>query len=229
MIEKLNFRQFGSGKDIIILHGLLGSLDNRISDAHKLATNYKVTILDLPNHGKSYHSDLFSYKDIADSLNNFIKDTDMAEMSLEEIISKSSTDKSMIGIFNNASQHWNHNLFWKCMKPNGGGSIPPNLEKRLISDFGSIEEFKNKFKEAGVNQFGSGWCWLSIDNGKLVVSKTANAANPLIENMKPILGCDVWEHSYYIDYRNARPKYLEAWFDNLINWEYVNELFESAT
>ena len=174
--------------------------------------------LDL-HHGKHHQTYI-------DKLNGFIKDTNMAEMSLEEIISKSSTDKSMIGIFNNASQHWNHNLFWKCMKPNGGGSIPPNLEKRLISDFGSIEEFKNKFKEAGVNQFGSGWCWLSIDNGKLVVSKTANAANPLIENMKPILGCDVWEHSYYIDYRNKRPEYLDKFINNLINWDYVESLLD---
>ena len=174
--------------------------------------------LDL-HHGKHHQTYI-------DKLNGFIKDTDMAEMSLEEIISKSSTDKSMIGIFNNASQHWNHNLFWKCMKPNGGGSIPPNLEKRLISDFGSVDEFKNKFKEAGVNQFGSGWCWLSIDNGKLVVSKTANAANPLIENMKPILGCDVWEHSYYIDYRNKRPEYLDKFINNLINWDYVESLLD---
>ena len=174
--------------------------------------------LDL-HHGKHHQTYI-------DKLNGFIKDTEMAEMSLEEIISKSSTDKSMIGIFNNASQHWNHNLFWKCMKPNGGGSIPPNLEKRLISDFGSVEEFKNKFKEAGVNQFGSGWCWLSIDNGKLVVSKTANAANPLIENMKPILGCDVWEHSYYIDYRNKRPEYLDKFINNLINWDYVESLLD---
>ena len=174
--------------------------------------------LDL-HHGKHHQTYI-------DKLNGFIKDTDMAEMSLEEIISKSSTDKSMIGIFNNASQHWNHNLFWKCMKPNGGGSIPSNLEKRLISDFGSVEEFKNKFKEAGVNQFGSGWCWLSIDNGKLVVSKTANAANPLIENMKPILGCDVWEHSYYIDYRNKRPEYLDKFINNLINWDYVESLLD---
>ena len=132
----------------------------------------------------------------------------------------------MSGIFNNASQHWNHNLFWKCMKPNGGGKMPPRLEKKIISDFGTIDEFKNKFKEAGVTQFGSGWCWLSIYNDKLVVTKTANAANPLIENMKPILGCDVWEHSYYIDYRNRRPEYLDKFIDNLINWEYVDSLLE---
>ena len=100
------------------------------------------------------------------------------------------------------------------------------LEKRLISDFGSVEVFKEKFKDAGVTQFGSGWCWLSIDNDKLVVTKTANASNPLIENMKPILGCDVWEHSYYIDYRNRRPEYLDKFINDLINWEFVESLLD---
>ena len=175
--------------------------------------------LDL-HHGKHHQTYITN-------LNNFIKDTDMADKSLEEIIVDSSKDKAKAGIFNNASQHWNHNLFWKCMKPSGGGKIPPKLEKRIVDDLGSVEQFKKDFIQAGTTQFGSGWCWLSINNGKLVVTKTANAANPLIENMKPILGCDVWEHSYYIDYRNARPKYLEAFIDNLVNWERVAELFGS--
>ena len=160
------------------------------------------------------------------NLNNFIKDTEMEKMSLADVIMNSSKDNSKAGIFNNASQHWNHNLFWKCMKPNGGGNIPPKLEKRLISDFGSVEKFKTDFKQAGITQFGSGWCWLSISNGKLVVTKTANADNPLVENMKPILGCDVWEHSYYIDYRNRRPEYLDKFVDNLINWEFVDSLLD---
>ncbi len=156
------------------------------------------------------------------NLNNFIKDTDMAGMSLEEIVHNSSKDKSKVGIFNNASQHWNHELFWKCMKPNGGGSMPKKLEDRIKSDLGSVEEFKKQFIQAGITQFGSGWCWLSIDeNNKLVVSKTPNAENPLIHNMKPILGCDVWEHSYYVDYRNRRPEYLENFFEKLVNWEFV--------
>ena len=174
--------------------------------------------LDL-HHGKHHQTYITN-------LNNFIKDTDMAEMSLEDIIVKSSKDNSKAGIFNNASQHWNHNLFWKCMKPNGGGKIPPILEKRLISDFGNVENFKNEFKNAGVSQFGSGWCWLSINNDKLVVSKTANAINPLINNVKPILGCDVWEHSYYIDYRNRRPEYLDKFIDKLVNWEFVESLLD---
>ena len=160
------------------------------------------------------------------NLNNFIKDTEMAGMSLEEIVNNSSKDKSKAGIFNNASQHWNHELFWKCMKPNGGGSMPKKLEDRIKSDLGSVEEFKKQFIQAGITQFGSGWCWLSISNGKLVVSKTPNAENPLIHNMKPILGCDVWEHSYYVDYRNRRPEYLENFFEKLINWEFVESLLD---
>ena len=169
--------------------------------------------LDL-HHGKHHQTYITN-------LNNFIKDTDMAGMSLEEIVHNSSKDKSKAGIFNNASQHWNHELFWKCMKPNGGGSMPKKLEDRIKSDLGSVEEFKKQFIQAGITQFGSGWCWLSIDNGKLVVSKTPNAENPLIHNMKPILGCDVWEHSYYVDYRNRRPEYLDNFFEKLINWEFV--------
>ena len=170
--------------------------------------------LDL-HHGKHHQTYITN-------LNNFIKDTDMAGMSLEEIVHNSSKDKSKAGIFNNASQHWNHELFWKCMKPNGGGSMPKKLEDRIKSDLGSIEEFKKQFIQAGITQFGSGWCWLSISNGKLVVSKTPNAENPLIHNMKPILGCDVWEHSYYVDYRNRRPEYLENFFEKLVNWEFVD-------
>ena len=171
------------------------------------------------HHGKHHQTYITN-------LNNFTKDTEMKDMSLDKIILKSYNEKSMVGIFNNASQHWNHNLFWKCMKPNGGGKIPPKLEKRLISDFGSIEQFKIDFKQAGVTQFGSGWCWLSISNDKVMVTKTANAVNPLVSNMVPILGCDVWEHSYYIDFRNRRPEYLDKFIENLVNWEYVDSLLD---
>ena len=169
--------------------------------------------LDL-HHGKHHQTYITN-------LINFIKDTDMDKMSLEEIILKSFQDKSKIGIFNNASQHWNHLLFWKCMKPKGGGAIPLKLKERIVSDFESIEEFKKQFIQAGITQFGSGWCWVSIHNGKLVINKTPNAENTLIHNMKPILGCDLWEHSYYVDYKNGRPEYLENFFEKLINWEFV--------
>ena len=99
--------------------------------------------------------------------------------------------------------------------------MPDKLEKKIIEDFGSVDQFKKDFIQAGVTQFGSGWAWLSIKDGKLKISKTANAANPIIEGMKPILGCDVWEHSYYIDFRNKRPDYLANFLDNLVNWENV--------
>ena len=166
------------------------------------------------HHGKHHQTYITN-------LNNFIKDTDMSKMTLEEIILNSSKDKSKTLIFNNASQHWNHLLFWKCMKPNGGSSMPVKLKNKIVADFGSVEEFKKQFIQAGVTQFGSGWCWLSINKGKLVVNKTSNAENTLIYNMKPILGCDLWEHSYYVDYKNRRPEYLENFFEKLINWEFV--------
>lgn len=167
------------------------------------------------HHGKHHQT-------YVTNLNNLVKDSDMQDASLEDIVIKSSKDASMAGIFNNAGQHWNHILFWQCMKPNGGGAMPSELENRIISDFGSVDQFKEAFVQAGTTQFGSGWAWLAIDNGKLVVTKSANASNPLVEGMKPILGCDVWEHSYYIDYRNKRPDYLKAFLDNLVNWEFVS-------
>ena len=166
------------------------------------------------HHGKHHQT-------YVTNLNNLLKDNELQGASLEDIVIKSSKDASMAGIFNNAGQHWNHILFWQCMKPNGGGSIPSELETRLNSDFGSIDQIKEAFIQAGTTQFGSGWAWLAIDNGKLVVTKSANASNPLVDGMKPILGCDVWEHSYYIDYRNKRPDYLKAFLDSLVNWEFV--------
>ncbi len=133
------------------------------------------------------------------------------------------------GLFNNAGQHWNHTHFWNWMTPNGGGSIPGALEAAINDSFGDFTTFRGKFIEAGMTQFGSGWCWLAINaEGKLEIMKTANADNPLTSGKTAILGCDVWEHSYYIDYRNARPKYLEAFMDNLVNWEYCAELFDAG-
>ncbi len=108
------------------------------------------------------------------------------------------------------------------MKPNGGGTkLPSKLEKKINEDLGGFEKFKTDFQAAGVGQFGSGWCWLQVKNGKLEISKTPNGENPLVHGATPILGCDVWEHSYYIDYRNRRPDYLKAFVENLVNWEYV--------
>ena len=149
---------------------------------------------------------------------------------LEDIV-KESYGKNA-GLFNNAGQHYNHVHFWNWMKPNGGGNkLPGKLAAKIDEDLGGFDKFRTDFIAAGTTQFGSGWAWLSFDHkaGKLSVTKTPNGESPLVHGGIPLLGVDVWEHSYYIDYRNARPKYLEAWFDNLVNWEHVEKMFEEAT
>lgn len=158
--------------------------------------------------------------------NNFLKGTEFEGKSLEEVI-VGSFGKN-VPVFNNIGQHFNHSQFWLCLKPNGGGAIPSELEKKIIEDFGSVEKFKEDFVAAGIGQFGSGWCWLSLKDGKLEISKTPNAENPLVHGAKPLLTCDVWEHTYYIDYRNRRPDFLKAFVDHLVNWEYVAELYGKA-
>jgi superoxide dismutase, Fe-Mn family len=159
--------------------------------------------------------------------NNLLKGTEWEGKSLEDIV-KGAYGKNA-GLFNNAGQHYNHIHFWQWMKPNGGGDkIPGNLEKKIIADLGSVAKMKEDFIQAGVTQFGSGWCWLAVKDGKIVITKTANGENPLVHGGRPILGCDVWEHSYYIDYRNRRPDYLKAFVDHLANWEYAAKMFDAA-
>ena len=159
--------------------------------------------------------------------NNLLKDSGLEGKSLEEIV-KESFGKNA-GLFNNAGQHYNHLHFWNWMKPNGGGkSLPAKLQAAIDSDLGGFDKARADFIAAGTTQFGSGWAWIAVKAGKLEISKTATGEAPLVHGATPILGVDVWEHSYYIDYRNARPKYLEAWFDNLVNWEYVEKLFDEA-
>jgi Fe-Mn family superoxide dismutase len=158
--------------------------------------------------------------------NNLLKGTEYESKSLDEIV-KSSFGKNP-GLFNNAGQHFNHLHFWKWMKPNGGGKIPGELEKALVDSFGSVEKAKEDLVQAGVTQFGSGWGWLTVIDGKIQATKTANGESPLVHKGTPILGVDVWEHSYYIDYRNRRPDYLKAFVEHLVNWEYVAELYTVA-
>ncbi|WP_417815695.1 superoxide dismutase [Thalassospira alkalitolerans] len=161
--------------------------------------------------------------------NKLLEGSGLEGKSLEDIVVASYGDAAKAGLFNNAAQHWNHIEFWKMMKKNGGGNIPGELEKKIKEDFGSVDAFKEAFTQAGMTQFGSGWCWLAMDkSGKLVVTKTPNAENPLVHGQTPLLGCDVWEHSYYIDYRNARPDYIKAFLSSLVNWEYVAERFAKA-
>jgi Fe-Mn family superoxide dismutase len=175
-----------------------------------------------------YHHDKH-HKAYVDKGNELLAGSGLEDKSLEEIIIAAAKDPAKTGLYNNAGQHWNHALFWNSMTPEGGGAMPGSLEKALLESFGSMDDFRTKFIETGITQFGSGWCWLVQDkaSGQLELMKTANADSPLTENKKALFVCDVWEHSYYIDYRNARPKYLETFIDSLVNWEFAAENFET--
>ncbi len=155
--------------------------------------------------------------------NNLVKGTPFEGQTLTKIV-KGSFGKNA-GLFNNAGQHFNHVHFWPWMKKGGGGKkLPGKLDAKITSDLGGYDKFRTDFVQAGMTQFGSGWCWLAAKDGKLTIMKTPNGENPLVHGAQPLLGCDVWEHAYYIDYRNARQKFLEAFVDNLVNWEYVEAM-----
>ena len=156
--------------------------------------------------------------------NKFIEEQNLSESSINEIVINSYKNNNA-AVFNNVSQHINHIHFWEIMSNNPEGKIPGELESKITNDFGSVDQMKNDFINAGITQFGSGWCWLVLNNGKLEVTKTPNAENPIVHGHIPLLGCDVWEHSYYVDFKNRRPDYLKSFIDNLVNWEKVNEEF----
>jgi len=161
------------------------------------------------HHGKHHQA-------YVTKLNTLIEGTEFAGASLEEIILKAKG-----GIFNNAAQVWNHTFYWNCLSPQGGGEPKGALAEVIRKSFGSFSDFKQKFSTEAANLFGSGWVWLvRKGGGSLAISALSNAGNPLTQNEKPVMTCDVWEHAYYIDYRNARPKYIET-FWNLINWDFV--------
>ena len=152
------------------------------------------------------------------NLNKLIAGTEFAELSLEDIVKKSSG-----GIFNNSAQVWNHSFYWNCLSPKGGGEPSGALADAVVKNFTSFAALKEKLTAAAVTQFGSGWAWLVKNpNGSLAVEQTSNAATPLKDGKRPLLTVDVWEHAYYIDYRNARPAYLEA-FWKVVNWEFASE------
>ncbi len=151
------------------------------------------------------------------NLNNQIKDTEFADASLEDIVRKSSG-----GVFNNAAQVWNHTFYWNCLSPRGGGEPTGKLADAIKTSFGSFAQFKEEFGKVAIGTFGSGWGWLvQRADGSLGLVSTSNAATPLTGSDRALLTCDVWEHAYYVDYRNARAKYVEA-FWNLVNWEFVS-------
>jgi len=151
------------------------------------------------------------------NLNKLIQGTEFEAMSLEDIVVKSSG-----GIFNNAAQVWNHTFYWNCLSPQGGGEPAGPLGEAIKSAFGTFEDFTKEFTQKAATLFGSGWAWLVVNkDGKITIETTSNAGNPMTSGQKPLLTCDVWEHAYYIDYRNARPKYVEA-FWKLVNWDFVS-------
>ena len=168
------------------------------------------------HHGKHHQA-------YVTALNGFVeKDANLQGKSLEEIVMLSHNKSDMAPVFNNSGQHWNHIVFWNCLSPTGG-KMPGKLESKIVADFGSVDTFKEQFKAAGISQFGSGWAWLVIGkDGKLKVTKSPNAGNPLATNEgKVLLGLDVWEHSYYLDFRNRRPDYITNFLDKLANYEYA--------
>jgi len=165
------------------------------------------------HHGKHHQT-------YVTNLNNLIPGTEFSEMSLEDIIMKSTG-----GIFNNAAQVWNHTFYWNCLSPNGGGVPEGGLADAINAKWGSFDAFKEAFTKAAIGTFGSGWAWL-VKNaaGELEIVSTSNAATPMTNGSRALMTCDVWEHAYYVDYRNARPKYVEA-FWNLVNWQFVSANF----
>ena len=182
-------------------------------DKNALAPHISAETLEF-HHGK-HHATYVT------NLNNLIKGTEFAEMSLEDIIRKVGPG----GLFNNAAQVWNHSFYWNCLAPKAGGEPTGALADAIKSTFGSFADFKEKFSQTSITTFGSGWGWLVKNaNGGLELASTSNAGCPLTDGKTPVLTCDVWEHAYYIDYRNARPKYLEG-FWNLVNWDFASKNF----
>lgn len=175
------------------------------------------------HHGKHHQA-------YVTALNGFVEaKPELQGKSLEEIILAVKGDAAQAPVFNNAGQHWNHILFWKNLAPNGG-QVPSKLAAKIESDLGGLDAFKAAFKQAAISQFGSGWAWLVLgDDGKLAVTKTANGSNPLAEGQgRALLGLDVWEHAYYLDFRNRRPDYITNYLDKLANYEFAEAELLSA-
>ena len=180
-----------------------------------LAPHLTAETLDF-HHGKHHNAYVVN-------LNKLLEGKPEAEKSLEEVILASDG-----GVFNNAAQIWNHTFYWSSMKPGGGGEPTGDLKAAIDRDFGSFAKFKEEFSAAAATQFGSGWAWLVVKDGKLSVTKTANADLPMKHGQTALLTCDVWEHAYYIDYRNARPKYVETFLNHLANWDFAAANLASA-
>ena len=168
------------------------------------------------HHGKHHNA-------YVTNLNGLVEGTDLADKSLEEIVAAAEG-----GTVNNAAQVWNHTFYWSCMRPGGGGAPSGALSEAIDRDFGSFEAFKEQFTKAGTTLFGSGWTWLVLDGGALKITQTSNADLPLKHGQTPLLTMDVWEHAYYIDYRNARPEYIGTFLESLVDWDFVGANFAKA-
>jgi Fe-Mn family superoxide dismutase len=167
------------------------------------------------HHGKHHAA-------YVNNLNAAVENTDYKSMSLEKVVKKAAEEKNM-AIFNNGSQHYNHTFFWNCMKPNGGGLPTGELAKLIERDFGSFENFKKQFSDAGAKLFGSGWAYLALNKeDKLEILQFSNAGSPFVQDKKAVLTIDVWEHAYYIDHRNARPNFINLFWD-FVNWDFANK------
>ena len=187
-----------------------------------LAPHMSVETFDY-HHGKHHNA-------YVTNLNGLVeKDASLQGKSLEELILLSAKDDSKAGVFNNAAQVWNHTFFWSCMKPSGGGAPTGALLAKIEADFGSFDAFKAAFTQAATTQFGSGWAWLVLDGGTLKVTKTGNAGTPMTSGQVALLTIDVWEHAYYIDYRNLRPKFIETFLNHLVDWDFVAANLANAT
>ncbi|RPJ06504.1 MAG: superoxide dismutase [Deltaproteobacteria bacterium] len=171
------------------------------------------------HHGKHH-------KAYVDNTNKLIEGTALAGQGLEEIITSAAADAAKKGLFNNAAQVWNHSFFWKCLKPNGGGRPTGKIAAQIDKELGGYEKFAADFKNAGVTQFGSGWAWLCLKDGKLAIVQSSNAETPIVSGSTPLLVVDVWEHAYYLDYQNRRPDFLQVFLDQLVNWDFVNSNLE---
>lgn len=171
------------------------------------------------HHGKHHNTYVVN-------LNNLIKDTDLENTSLEVIILHTAGDSSSTSIFNNAAQVWNHTFYWNSLKGDGGGLPNGPIKEKIDSNFGNYDAFAKAFKEAALGQFGSGWAWLVLIDDKLSILKTSNADTPIAHGIRPLLCIDVWEHAYYLDYKNARADYTDAVIKNLLNWDFANKNLE---
>jgi Fe-Mn family superoxide dismutase len=163
------------------------------------------------------------HKGYVDMLNKLVAGTELAGLTLEQLIGETAGKADKVAIFNNAAQTWNHTFYWRSLRPNGGGEPPADLNDLIKSAFGNVDACKKELATAATTQFGSGWAWLVLEGDKLKVVKTANAENPLTKGAKPLLTIDVWEHAYYLDFQNRRADYVNAVLDKLINWDFATD------